>query len=184
MFKDIPYLEETKPAAGDGWYLCPAEKIAEACKALRDEHKFNCLSCLTGTDRGDHIEVVYHLFSYETKEAVVLKVRVIAPVRQSFGGSEAKQPPELNCSQEIASSVTGGLAMTGIPSVSDIYPSANWMERETFDLLGVNFTGHPDLRRILLPEDWDGHPLRKDYKEKEEYCGMSTIRTPLLCKEG
>ncbi len=162
----LPYLEYIKPVSGDGWYVCPVEKIAEACKALRDEHKFDCLSCLTGIDRsatlsppspvkgeGDKeapphqaaanrlTEIVYHLFSYETKEAMVLKVN-----------------------------------SSNVPSVSGIYPSANWMERETFDMLGVNFTGHPDLRRILLPEDWEGHPLRKDYKEKEEYCGMTTVR--------
>ncbi|MBN1959479.1 MAG: NADH-quinone oxidoreductase subunit C [Deltaproteobacteria bacterium] len=63
-----------------------------------------------------------------------------------------------------------------LASVQDIWPAANWHEREIFDLLGVNFTDHPDLRRILLPDDWQGFPLRKDYQEPEFYQGIPTRR--------
>ncbi len=135
-------MEEVKAQTGDSWHCVPADKIVEVCKTLRDDFKFDCLSCLTGTDRGDFFEVVYHLFSYEKKDGMVLKVKQLSTV----------------------------------PSVSTIWPSANWMEREVFDLLGINFENHPDLRRIMLPEDWVGHPLQKSYKEPEEYCGMSTKR--------
>lgn len=59
-----------------------------------------------------------------------------------------------------------------IESVSSIWKTADWHEREAFDLLGIKFKNHPDLRRILLPADWEGYPLRKDYVEQEEYHGI------------
>jgi NADH-quinone oxidoreductase subunit C len=59
-----------------------------------------------------------------------------------------------------------------VPSVVDLWPAADWHEREAFDLLGIDFPGHPDLRRILLAEDWVGHPLRKDYVFPREYHGI------------
>ena len=59
-----------------------------------------------------------------------------------------------------------------IPSVCDLWPAANWHEREAFDLLGIEFTGHPDLRRILCADDWVGYPLRKDYVFPREYHGI------------
>ncbi len=59
-----------------------------------------------------------------------------------------------------------------VSSVVSVWPGAGWHERETYDLYGVRFDGHPDLRRILLPEDWQGHPLRKDYEYPDEYRGI------------
>jgi NADH-quinone oxidoreductase subunit C len=69
-----------------------------------------------------------------------------------------------------------------IATVEGVWKVANWFEREVYDLFGVIFDGHSDLRRIMLPEDWTGYPLRKDYVEQEEYDGISTQRAPLVEK--
>jgi NADH-quinone oxidoreductase subunit C len=69
-----------------------------------------------------------------------------------------------------------------VPTLEGVWKVANWFEREVFDLFGVVFEGHTDLRRIMLPEDWVGYPLRKDYVEQEEYDGISTQRAALVEK--
>ena len=69
-----------------------------------------------------------------------------------------------------------------VATVEGVWKVANWFEREVYDLFGVIFDGHTDLRRIMLPEDWTGYPLRKDYVEQEEYDGISTQRAPLVEK--
>ena len=63
-----------------------------------------------------------------------------------------------------------------VDSVSALWPAADWHERETFDMMGIVYKGHPNLRRILCPEDWEGYPLRKDYQQPEEYHGISNVR--------
>jgi NADH-quinone oxidoreductase subunit C len=128
-------------------------RIAEVCRFLKSEPalRFDCLSNLSGVDypARSMIQVVYHLFSYQLRHWIVLKVDAV------------RDDPV-------------------VPTVSDVWSAADWQEREVFDLLGVTFTGHPDLRRILMPEDWPGHPLRKDFVEPQEYHGISTSRESLL----
>lgn len=106
---------------------------------------FDFLHCISGVDYGlesGKLGVVYHLSSLIHEHQLVLKV------------STDRTNPQ------------------AIPSVSTIWKAAEWHEREVYDLLGIPFENHPDLRRILLPDDWEGHPLRKDYVEAEEYHGI------------
>jgi NADH-quinone oxidoreductase subunit C len=127
------------------------EMIAEVCLELRDnpETYFDFLSCLSGVDYGtteNRFGVVYHLASIPFNTQLVLKV-------------SAENNRDLD-------------NLPAFPSVSAVYKTAEWHEREAFDLEGIFFENHPDLRRILLPDDWEGYPLRKDYKEAEEYKGI------------
>jgi NADH-quinone oxidoreductase subunit C len=72
-------------------------------------------------------------------------------------------------------------AAATVPTVSGVWKGANWFEREVYDLFGVDFPGHPDLRRTMLPDDWIGHPLRKDYQEAGGWHGISNVReNPLV----
>lgn len=73
---------------------------------------------------------------------------------------------------QVALKITVPRDHAELDSVEDIWKTANWHEREAWDMMGIRFKGHPDLRRILLPADWEGHPLRKDYKQQEYYRGI------------
>ena len=95
-----------------------------------------------------HLEVVYHFQSFKHAHRFVVKM-----VLPRWKDDAVGELPE-------------------VPSLTELYGSANWHEREVFDLVGVMFTGHPDLTRILLSEDWVGHPLRKDYEFPLEYHGI------------
>lgn len=102
-------------------------------------------------------------------------------------GTDYPQAGEIQLAYVLTSYLDGGMliiktktdrANPSAPSVCGVWCAANWHEREIFDLLGVNFTGHPDMRKLFMPDDWKGHPLRKDYKEEDEYHGMPTKRPP------
>jgi NADH-quinone oxidoreductase subunit C len=121
----------------------PRGFIRKAAVVLRDASDLcmDSLMCLSGVDRPQEFEVVYHLHSMKLLHKITLHCSV----------------PKDDAS---------------IDSVCDIWPAADWHEREIFDMYGVVFNGHPDPRRILCPDDWEGHPLRKDYKAPTEFHGI------------
>jgi len=81
----------------------------------------------------------------------------------------------------IVLKVEADRAAPSVPTVEGVWKTANWFEREIYDLFGVDFAGHPDLRRLMLPDDWVGHPLRKDYQEAGGWHGISNVReNPLV----
>ncbi|AUD05197.1 NADH-quinone oxidoreductase subunit C [Spirosoma pollinicola] len=131
----------------------PVDQLVEICQFLRDDERlfFDLLACVTAIDNGlqtDTMEVIYNLTSIPYEHNLMLKV--------------------------IVPRNTTGANLPSVPSVAHIWRTANWHEREAFDLVGIHFDGHPDLRRILLPTDWVGHPLRSDYQEEEQYHGIKT----------
>lgn len=137
------------------WPACTvkAALVGEVCRFLRDDPAlgFDCLSNLSGVDRMASEEIEVWYHLLSYRHGHQIALRAATP-----------RPDPV------------------VPTVSHVWPIANWLERECFDLLGVRFTDHPDLRRLLMPEDWVGHPLRKDFVEPEEYHGISTRRESLL----
>jgi NADH-quinone oxidoreductase subunit C len=156
-------IKTKKADAMDPFIVVEPADLIEVCRYLRDDPRlrFELLNSISGVDYFEpdakkapkagfepHIEVVYHLSSYANKHRFVVKV--------SLPRWKDNKPGEL----------------PEVPSVTALWPTADWHERETYDLCGVWFRGHPDLTRILLSEDWVGHPLRKDYEFPLEYHGI------------
>jgi len=133
--KNADWVTEVIDAHGELSAVVPRESIVEACRFLRDEQQFDMLADLCGADRGPEEEprFVVNYHLFSTKHHNRLRLKV-----------------RLSEDDPHVGSVTG------------LWKTANWHERETFDLFGIVFDGHPDLRRILLPSDFDGYALRKD----------------------
>jgi NADH-quinone oxidoreductase subunit C len=126
----------TSAFVGDWTVIVPVEKLLEVARVLRDapECAFNVCSDLTASDWPTRLQRFDVIYClYSIDHRHRLRVKVRA--------AEVEQ----------------------VPSVCGIWPSANWLEREVYDLFGVNFVGHPNRKRILMPDDWQGHPQRKDY---------------------
>ncbi len=136
--KFLQAVTETIDFRGEQTIVLLPEYLVTVCAYLQKNLRYTFLSSVTAVDwleRTPRFEVVYHLLSISNQCQLRLKVRV---------GERGEEHPS-------------------VPTVSGIWPGANWHEREVYDLFGITFAGHPDLRRILMPLDWTTHPLRKDY---------------------
>jgi NADH-quinone oxidoreductase subunit C len=120
---------------GEASLAVPAEKIVAACQQVQGQG-FELLSAMTAVDYWPQADPRFHVVYEFTSISKNLRLEIRVPVP----GVDPR-----------------------LPTVSGIYRNANWRERELWDMFGIRFDGHPDLRRILMPADWEGHPLRKDY---------------------
>src|SRR5713226_4170900 len=131
-------IVETVEFRGEQTIVLKPEQLVAVCTYLQKNLQYTFLSSVTAVDwpeRVPRFDVVYHLLSIPNQCVLRLKVRV---------GERREEHPS-------------------VPTVVGVWPGANWYEREVYDLFGITFAGHPDLRRILMPMDWTTHPLRKDY---------------------
>ncbi|CAG4994243.1 NAD(P)H-quinone oxidoreductase subunit J [Dyadobacter sp. CECT 9275] len=145
-------ITESRDNAIQPFIVVKTESLTDICRYLHEDSRlyFDYLACVTAIDNGPGLatmEVIYNLTSIPYGHDLMLKI--------IFPRNQDKEP------------------LPVVPSVSHIWRTAEWHEREAFDLLGIYFEGNKDLRRILLPEDWEGHPLRKDYSAQEKYHGIS-----------
>ena len=149
-FDDIVKLIESKAAGKssiiegkEALFVSPNNWI-EVSMLLKNESDldFDYLMCISSYDKGDNKTYGVAYNLFSTTKNHYLEVRV---------------------------EVEDGIS---IPSVVSLWQTANWHEREAYDMMGIQFEGHPDLKRILLSDDWEGHPLRKNFKEPDYYHGM------------
>ena len=139
------HLGDLSPGAveewGDSAIRVRPEKIVEIMRSLKESPELNLvyLNSISAVDFIEYFELIYHLTSFENNHSAVIKARVYT-----------REDPT-------------------IPSIVDVWNGADFQEREIWDLMGVRFSGHPNLKRIMLWEGFSGHPLRKDFQDTVEY---------------
>jgi len=131
-------------------FVVRPDAVQDVLFALRDEAGFDHLSCVTAQEYEDRFESLYHLTKYDERTH---EVGVVVPTSRDRPVSQTAEP---------------------------VFRTADWHEREAYDLIGIEYEGHPDLRRILLPETWQGHPLGLDYhQDQPQIVPLSEHRNPL-----
>jgi NADH-quinone oxidoreductase subunit C len=152
--------------------VAPVEWLWEVLKTLKEECGFDfladitCVDYLHYRDAKDRFGLVYVLANTETSGRIVVRTYLNDPEPEKVPGTVCRDGPEAGTDAQRWSSHKRSLAPfpePTVPSAVGLWEGANWLEREVWDMFGIRFAGHPDLRRILLPEEFTAHPLRKDY---------------------
>jgi NADH:ubiquinone oxidoreductase subunit C len=166
----VPGLVEKKEAYGETTLVVDPARLVEACRYLRDARGFNFLADITPTDYlgwGSTSAAGY----YGTSSGRDLN----APGSAALASVPTAKPKRFAMNYHLLSLVSGAGRVERVrvqvwlddgepvPSVVEVWPTADWHEREAWDMMGIPVEGHPNLTRILMEDDWEGHPLRKDY---------------------
>ena len=131
-------------------FVIRPDDVQETLRRLRDEAGFDHLSCVTAEERADRYESIYHLTSYDDRTR---EASVVVPAPKDDPRSQTAEP---------------------------VFRTADWHEREAYDLIGIDYDGHPDLRRILLPDTWQGHPLSRNYdQDRPQIVTLNEWENPL-----
>jgi NADH-quinone oxidoreductase subunit C len=165
----VPGLVEVKESHGETTLVVEPERVVEACIHLRDEEGFNFLSDVTATDYlgwpAGPADVAGYIGTHGGRD-------VNSPGSWGLARLPEPKPKRFSVNYHLLKLVDGAPRVRvqvwlddgqPVPSVVRVWPTADWHEREAYDMVGIPFEGHPNLVRILMEDDWEGHPLRKDY---------------------
>jgi NADH-quinone oxidoreductase subunit C len=165
--ESVPGVVSTKEEHGETTLVVDPARLVEACTHLRDEEGFNFLSDVSAADYlgWGGVGVSGYIGTAGGRD-------LNRPSTQGFQKLPEPKPKRFSVNYHLLSVSSAPRRVRvqtwvdegePVPTVIEIWPTADWHEREAWDLMGVEFDGHPNLRRILTDDDWEGHPLRKDY---------------------
>ncbi|MFO7571341.1 MAG: NADH-quinone oxidoreductase subunit C [Gaiellaceae bacterium] len=166
-YAGVPGIVETRDALGETTLVVDPARLVEACTCLRNEHGFNVLSDIAAADYLGWGEpgVAGYIGTADGRD-------LHEPGSQGHARVPDPKPKRFSVSYHLLRVSDDPERVRvqvwlddgePVETVTPVWPAADWFEREAWDMMGIRFEGHPNLVRLLMPEDWDGHPLRKDY---------------------